>query len=71
MRIHEGDFAYDLEQPVDPLTQLRSKWRFTVYKIRPAEHKLASGEADTREAAEIKARAALAKIQGAGGTQAA
>jgi hypothetical protein len=70
MRIHEGDFAYDLEQPIDPLTQLRSKWRFTVYKVRPAEHKLASGEADTREAAEKKARAALAKIAG-GGTHAA
>lgn len=66
MRIHEGDFAYDLEQPVDPLTQLRSKWKFTLYKVRPAEHKLASGEADTREAAEKKARAALAKVSGSG-----
>lgn len=71
MRIHEGDFAYDLEQPVDPLTQLRSRWKFTLYKIRPAEHKLASGEADTREAAEKKARAALAKIAGSGGSRAA
>lgn len=70
MRIHEGDFAYDLEQPVDPLTQLRSKWKFTVYKVRPAEHKLASGEAETREAAEKKARSALAKIAG-GGSRAA
>jgi hypothetical protein len=66
MRIHEGDFAYDLEQPVDPLTQLRSKWRFTLYKVRPAEHKLASGEADTKEAAEKKARNALAKIASGG-----
>jgi hypothetical protein len=71
MRIHEGDFAYDLEQPVDPLTQLRSRWKFTLYKIRPAEHKLASGEAETREAAEKKARAALAKIAGSGGSRAA
>lgn len=61
MRIHEGDFAYDLEQPVDPLTQLRSKWKFTVFRIRPAEAKLASGEADTRDSAEKKAKAALAK----------
>lgn len=66
MRIHEGDFAYDLEQPVDPLTQLRSRWKFTLYKVRPAEHKLASGEADTREAAEKKARAALEKITRSG-----
>lgn len=66
MRIHEGDFAYDLEQPVDPLTQLRSRWKFTLYKVRPAEHKLASGEADTREAAEKKARTALEKITRSG-----
>lgn len=71
MRIHEGDFAYDLEQPVDPLTQLRSKWKFTVYKIRPAEQKLASGEADTREAAEKKARTELAKVARSHGPRAA
>jgi hypothetical protein len=71
MRIHEGDFAYDLEQPVDPLTQLRSKWRFTLYKVRPAEQKLASGEAETREIAEKKARAELAKVARATGPRAA
>lgn len=62
MRIHEGDFAYDLEQPIDPLTQLRSKWKFTLFRIRPSEEKLASGEADTRDVAEKKARAALSKV---------
>ena len=62
MRIHEGDFAYDLEQPIDPLTQLRSKWKFTVFKVRPSELRLESGEAETREAAEKKARAALTRI---------
>jgi hypothetical protein len=71
MRIHEGNFAYDLEQPVDPLTQLRSKWRFTLYKVRPMEQKLVSGEADTREAAEKKARAELAKAARSSGPQAA
>ncbi len=71
MRIHEGDFAYDLERPVDPLTQLRSKWKFTLYKIRPAEHKIVSGEADSREAAEKKARSVLAKIAGQEGSRAA
>jgi hypothetical protein len=71
MRIHEGDFAYDLEQPIDPLTQLRSQWRFTVYRVRPGEQKLASGQADSREAAEKKARAALAKIAADSGSRAA
>jgi hypothetical protein len=71
MRIHEGDFAYDLEQPVDPLTQLRSKWKFTLYKVRPTEQKLAWGEAETRESAEKKARAELAKVARTPGPRAA
>jgi hypothetical protein len=71
MRIHEGNFAYDLEQPVDPMTQLRSKWKFTLYKVRPVEQKLASGEADTREAAEKKAKSELAKAARASGSKAA
>jgi hypothetical protein len=71
MRIHEGNFAYDLEQPVDPLTQLRSKWKFTLYKVRPVEQKLASGEAETRDAAEKKARAELAKAARSTGSEAA
>jgi hypothetical protein len=62
MRIHEGDLAYDLEQPIDPLTQLRSKWRFTLYRVKPAEEKLGSGEAATKTEAEKKAKSALAKI---------
>lgn len=71
MRIHEGDFAYDLEQPVDPLTQHRSKWKFTVFKVRPSEMKLASGEAETREAAETRARAELEKAARESGSRAA
>lgn len=62
MRIHEGDFAYDLEQPVDPQTQLRSTWRFTLYRVKPTDEKLGSGEAPTRAEAEKKARSALAKL---------
>jgi hypothetical protein len=62
MRIHEGDLAYDLEQPIDPLTQLRSKWRFTIYRVKPAEEKLGSGEAATKAETEKKAKSALAKI---------
>jgi hypothetical protein len=62
MRIHEGDFAYDLEQPIDPQTQLRSTWRFTLYRVKPADEKLGSGDAPTRAEAEKKAKAALAKL---------
>ena len=62
MRIHEGDLAYDLEQPIDPKTQLRSTWRFTIYRVKPVEEKLASGDAPTRAEAEKKAKLALARL---------
>ena len=59
MRIHEGDFAYDLEQPRDPLTQLALKWRYRIFRVRPMEELVSSGEADTREEAEKNARNAI------------
>ena len=62
MRIHEGNYAYDLEQPVDPATQLRSRWRFTVYRLRPVERIVRSGEAATRPDAEKKAKVVIAKL---------
>lgn len=62
MRIHEGNFAYDLEQPRDPQTQLALNWKFTVYQLRPFEEALVRGEAPTRVEAEKKAKAALGKL---------
>lgn len=64
MRIHEGNFAYDLEQLRDPLTQLPRQWKYTIYRLRPVDERIASGEADTREEAEKKAKATLARIAG-------
>jgi hypothetical protein len=66
MRFHEGDFAYDVEPQRDPSTQLLSSWRFTVFRIRPAESILTRGEAKTREEAEAQARRALAQARHAG-----
>lgn len=60
MRIHyEGDFAYDLEQPRDPQTQLALNWKFSVYRLRPVEEIVAKGEAPTRAEAERKAKGAI------------
>lgn len=63
MRIHEGNLAYDVEQFRDPRTQLLVHWRYKVYRLRPIEEVLASGEAESREAAVKKARAALTKLE--------
>ncbi len=63
MRIHEGDFAYDLEQPRDPLTQLALKWRYRIFRVRPREELVSSGEADTREEAEKEARNAISGMR--------
>lgn len=64
MRIHEGNFAYDLEQPRDPQTQLALNWRFTVYKLRPVEEIVVRGEAASRAEAEKKAKATVTRLLG-------
>jgi len=56
MRIHEGEFAYDLEQQRDPATQLPLQWKYTLYRLRPAEMIVGRGEAKTRNEAEARAR---------------
>ena len=64
MRIHEGNFAYDLEQLRDPMTQVARQWKYTIYRLRPLEERISSGEAPDRSEAEKKARAALDRISG-------
>jgi hypothetical protein len=67
MRIYEGDHAYEIEQILHPETQVRLGWRYKVYRVRPAEQLLRSGEAATRDAAEEAGRKALAEIVTGGG----
>ena len=62
MRIHEGVYAYDIAQPRDPLTQLALKWKFTVYRLRPVERVVTSGEAETFADAEKKAKRSIARL---------
>lgn len=71
MRIHEGNFAYDLEQLRDPSTQLPRQWKYTIYRLRPVDERVASGDAATKEEAEKKARIALTRIAREEGSQAA
>ena len=63
MRIREGDYAYDLEQKVDPLTQVRQEWKFTISLVFPSEQILERGEAPTREEAEREAQRSIARIR--------
>lgn len=63
MRIREGKYAYDLEQPPDPLTQVRSKWKYTIFRVHPIEQVVSDGEADSLEEAEKKARQELARLK--------
>lgn len=63
MRIHEGDYAYDIEPVRDPLTQLQSGWKYRIFQLRPEpEQVLLKGHAESRAAAEKKAKAALSRI---------
>lgn len=62
MRFYEGDYAYELERVRDAATQLFTGWRYHVYRIRPDNRILRSGEARTREEAETTARKALHSV---------
>jgi hypothetical protein len=62
MRIYEGDYAYEIEQIINPETQLRSGWRYKIYRVRPGDEMLRSGEASTREEAEAAGKEALAEV---------
>ena len=59
MRIYEGDYAYEVERIVSPETQLITGWRYNVYRVRPGDELLCSGEAASKEAAEQAGRETL------------
>jgi hypothetical protein len=65
MRIYEDDFAYEIERVLEPATQVFKGWRYILYKIRPLEQRLSSGEAATQDKAEKVAKAELKKLQAA------
>jgi hypothetical protein len=62
MRIYEGDYAYEIEQILDPETQLRTGWRYKIYRVRPGDQLLRSGEASSREEAEEAGKQVLAEV---------
>ena len=62
MRFYEGDHAYEIEPVRDPATQLRTGWRYNVYRIRPDHQLLRSGEVPTQQEAESAGRKALASL---------
>lgn len=62
MRFYEGDHAYEVEKVLDPATQLYSGWRYKIYRVRPGEELLRSGEALTQEEAERVGKQTLAQI---------
>ncbi len=62
MRIHEGDYAYEVRPKRDPLTQLSAGWQYLVYRVRPVDQIVESGDVENREAAEKKAKARLSQL---------
>ena len=62
MRIHEGDYAYEVFPTRDPLTQLAGNWKYQIFRLRPVEERLASGEEASKEKAEQKAREKLRQV---------
>ncbi len=59
MRVYEDNFAYEIEQVIDPSTLVPQGWKYNVYRIRPVNQLLHSGTAGSREAAEVEGRRAV------------
>ena len=59
MRIYEDNYAYEIEQKIDPATLVPSGWKYNVYRVRPVNQLLQSGTAESREAAEHEGRRAV------------
>jgi hypothetical protein len=62
MRFYEGNHAHGVERVLDPATQVYSGWRYKIYRIRPNQELLRSGEAATQQEAEKAGRKALAQV---------
>lgn len=62
MRIYEDNYAYEIEQILDPATRVSTGWRYKIYRVRPAEQLLNSGQAPNRAAAEEAGKQALAEL---------
>jgi hypothetical protein len=62
MRIYEDNFAYEIEQVVDPATLVATGWKYNVYRVRPSNELLHSGTAGSREGAEIEGRRAVQRV---------
>ncbi|HKU28513.1 MAG TPA: hypothetical protein VJQ54_23795 [Candidatus Sulfotelmatobacter sp.] len=62
MRFYEGDYAYEIERIRDSATQVFTGWRYNVYRIRPDQKLLRSGDVQSQEEAEASARRELASV---------
>ena len=62
MRVYEDDHAYEIEPVRDSATQLCTGWRYNVYRIRPEQKLLRSGQASTQQEAETLGRKILADL---------
>lgn len=63
MRVYEDDYAYEVEPVIDSSTQICQAWRYNVYRIRPAEQLLNSGQVATREEAEKTGKIVLKQLE--------
>jgi hypothetical protein len=62
MRIYEGNYAYEIEQVLDPATKIGSGWRYNIYRVRPRDELLRSGQAETKDAAKQADRLRVSRL---------
>ncbi len=64
MRIHEGNFAYEVVQNRDPQTQIAKSWDFIIFALHPLEKVIERGSCSTKEKAEDEARRYISSLSG-------
>jgi hypothetical protein len=61
MRVHEGNFAYDIEPTYEPHTLVAAGWCYRVFALRP-ERELISGKARTQQEPVRKGRKEVERL---------
>jgi len=62
MRIHEGNYAYEIRQKRDPLTQLTTAWTYIIYEVHPVDQAVESRDVASRQEAERQAKSRLTQL---------
>jgi len=63
MRIYVENYAYEIRQERDPLTQLIKSWQYLIYLVRPKDEVVTKGFKETQADAEREAKLIVERLE--------